>query len=212
MARPDRAVATERVTAMRARQARVERRRVLLIWGAGSLVVLLAAGIVGFSLWNGRTRAAAGSSGTPGQVDVVSTYDVSQGHVTGTVTYAQKPPAGGQHNATWLNCGVYDRQVPNENAVHALEHGAVWVTYDPSLPSEQVEKLRKKIPSTYMLLSPYNGLPSPVVASAWGKQVLLTGVDDPKLPDFITAYRQGPQTPEPGAACTGGLDAAGRIS
>ncbi len=212
MARPDRAAASQRVADMRAQQARAERRRALLIWGAGSLAVLLMAGIVAYAILNGRTPAAAESSGTPGQVDVVSTYKVSQGHVTGKVAYAQTPPAGGEHNATWLNCGVYDQPVPNENAVHSLEHGAVWVTYDPSLPSDQVATLRKKIPGTYMVLSPYSGLPSPVVASAWGKQVLLTGVDDPKLTDFITAYRQGPQTPEPGAACTGGLDAPGRVS
>lgn len=212
MGRPDRAAASQRVAEMRAQQARIERRRALLIWGAGSLAVLLMAGIVAYAILNGRTPAAAESSGTPGQVDVVSTYKVSQGHVTGKVAYAQTPPAGGEHNATWLNCGVYDQPVPNENAVHSLEHGAVWVTYDPSLPSDQVATLRKKIPGTYMVLSPYSGLPSPVVASAWGKQVLLTGVDDPKLTDFITAYRQGPQTPEPGAACTGGLDAPGRVS
>jgi hypothetical protein len=57
-----------------------------------------------------------------------------------------------------------------------------------------------------MVLSPYPGLPAPVVASAWGKQLKLTGADDPRLAAFIREYRQGPQTPEPGAACTGGLD------
>ena len=58
-----------------------------------------------------------------------------------------------------------------------------------------------------MVLSPYDGLPGPVVASAWGTQLVLTGVDDPRLEEFIKAYRQGPQTPEPGAACTGGCAA-----
>ena len=96
--------------------------------------------------------------------------------------------------------------------MHALEHGAVWVTYDPKLPEADVEKLRTAIPSTYMVLSPYDGLPSPVVASAWGKQILLTGADDNRLEAFIESYRQGPQTPEPGAVCTGGVDAPGKVA
>ena len=58
---------------------------------------------------------------------------------------------------------------------------------------------------TYILVSPYPDLPSPVVASAWGKQVSLESADDPSLTRFVRAYRQGPQTPEPGAVCTGGI-------
>ena len=45
---------------------------------------------------------------------------------------------GGDHFARWLACDVYDEEVPAELAVHSLEHGAVWVTYDPELPAEQV--------------------------------------------------------------------------
>jgi len=57
---------------------------------------------------------------------------------------------------------------------------------------------------TCVLASPYEGLDAPVVASAWGKQLRLRSVDDSELESFIRAYLQGPQTPEPGAACTGG--------
>jgi hypothetical protein len=44
-----------------------------------------------------------------------------------------------------------------------------------------------------------------VVATAWGKQVYLQSANDPDLERFVRAYRQGPQTPERGAACTGGI-------
>ncbi len=50
----------------------------------------------------------------------VQSFTVSQGHVETPVTYAQNPPAGGEHNPAWLNCGVYDQPVPSENAVHSL--------------------------------------------------------------------------------------------
>ncbi len=65
------------------------------------------------------------------------------------------------------------------------------------------------LPDTYTLLSPYPDLPVPVVASAWGRQLRLTGADDPRLVQFVRAYRLGQQAPEPGAPCTGGVDASG---
>jgi hypothetical protein len=55
-----------------------------------------------------------------------------------------------------------------------------------------------------VLVSPYPDLPAPVVASAWGKQLQLDSANDPRLEQFVSAFREGPQTPEPGAPCTGG--------
>jgi hypothetical protein len=127
-------------------------------------------------------------------------------HTTGTVKYAQIPPVGGDHNPEVLNCGIYDKPVPNENAVHSLEHGAVWITYQPDLPQAAVEELRGLVRGhDHLLLSPFPNLPAPVVASGWGVQLQLTGADDPRLPRFIKRYEQGPQTREPGAACSGGI-------
>ena len=77
-----------------------------------------------------------------------------------------------------MNCGVYDKPVPSERAVHNLEHGAVWITYSPSLPQSQVSQLRSFFArqtalnptgggeSRYMDLTPYPGLPSPIVISS----------------------------------------------
>ena len=90
--------------------------------------------------------------------------------------------------------------------MHSLEHGAVWVTYDPELPEDQVAELRRLAgDNPYLVVSPMRGLPGPVVASAWGVQVPLRSVRDERLAAFLVTYQQGPQTPEPGAPCTGGL-------
>ncbi len=185
-----------KVDQVRQAQRAQERRSRLILVTAVATVVLLIAGVVGFTVWKDVSNRPT--------LDAVKTYTVARDHTTDPVTYAQTPPVGGEHAPTWLNCGVYTEPVANELAVHALEHGAVWVTYRPDLPADQVTRLTESIPDTYMVLSPYEGLPGPVVASAWGTQLVLTGVDDPRLPEFVKAYRQGPQTPEPGAACTGG--------
>ena len=50
----------------------------------------------------------------------------------------------------------------------------------------------------YVLVSPLAGLPSPVVASAWGLQVQLDGVDDPRLEQFVQTYAGEEQGGEPG--------------
>ncbi len=177
-------------------------RRTYLIVGA--LIVLFVAGFIALAVVDARQQSASGASGD------VKTYDVGPPgkHTSGDVDYEQSPPAGGEHNPVWQNCGYYDSPVRDETAVHSQEHGAVWVTYSPDLPQDQVTELRDIAESqSYVLVSPYPDLESPVVASAWGKQVSLDGADDPALENFIQAYQQGPQTPEPGAICTGGTSA-----
>jgi hypothetical protein len=139
-------------------------------------------------------------------------------HVTGPVQYSVTPPVGGSHNATWLTCGVYDKPIPSENAVHNLEHGAIWITYQPSLPQSEVSQLRAffgrqtlltpsggSTGSRYIDLTPYPGLPSPIVVSSWGFQLRLTSPADPRLQQFVTKFRVAQQySPEYGSPCTGG--------
>lgn len=138
-------------------------------------------------------------------------------HVLGPVQYSVTPPAGGDHNGTWMTCGVYDKPVPNEHAVHNLEHGAVWITYQPSLPQSQVSQLRAFFArqtvltptgaagSRYIDLTPYPGLPAPIVASSWGFQLRLSSAADPRLQQFVNKFRVSQQyTPEYGSPCTGG--------
>lgn len=134
-----------------------------------------------------------------------------QQHAPGPVDYAVRPPAGGMHAPQWLNCGIYDAPVHDENAVHSQEHGVVWVTYSPSLSAVQVATLRALVRSEYagaargVILSPYAGQTEPVVASAWGVQLRLQSVDDARLRAFVEYFRFGPQTPEPGGLCIGGV-------
>ncbi len=187
-----------RVEEMQAAARAKDRRRSVALWGSIIAVVV----VIGLALAFVITREQANKP----SLAAVETFEVTANHVETPVTYAQTPPVGGDHSSVWLNCGIYDKPVRNENAVHSLEHGAVWVTYRPDLAAAQVETLRNSLPSTYTLLSPYENLPAPVVASAWGKQLKLDSADDPRLAAFVKEYRQGPQTPEPGASCTGGTD------
>lgn len=162
----------------------------------------LAALIAIIFLVTSNERAGAG-----GQIEGVQTFpNLERGHTLEPVAYAQTPPAGGRHHPTWQNCGVYTQPVPNENAVHSLEHGVIWITYQPDLDAAELQTLQDLTrQSGYRLLSPYPGLPSPIVLSAWGYQLQVESTDDPRILDFIEAYEQNPRGPEPGAPCTGGV-------
>lgn len=140
------------------------------------------------------------------QADVQRFEIASRNHVQGNVPYPMTPPAGGDHAPAWQNCGYYPQPIVPESGVHSLEHGAVWVTYRPDLPAGEVDALRRLATTqAFTLVTPFDGLPSPIVASAWGRQVALQSADDALLSTFIREFRQGPTTPEAGAACTGGI-------
>ncbi|MFL6238987.1 MAG: DUF3105 domain-containing protein [Actinomycetes bacterium] len=192
--------ARRRAAEMRRQEQAKERRRRLII--VAVVAVLIAAAGAGIGL------VAATHHSKASTIAGVQTFTVaSRKHVQGTVHYAQDPPVGGDHNSTWLNCGIYATPVPNENAVHDLEHGAVWITYQPNLSPSDVSKLQSLVKSKskgYLDLSPYPNLPSPVVASAWGVQLKLNSASDSRLSKFIDKYQLGPTAPERGASCTGG--------
>ena len=214
------AARTARIEEMRrAERARERRNRVLVV--AASVVVvagLVVGGVVLVNKQSGKKDSVAsgdaknsGDSGhfTTGK-DGVRTWSgkLSRTHVTAKVSYPMHPPVGGNHNPVWLNCNgdVYTEPVQDENAVHALEHGAVWVTYTAKAQKADVDALAAKVKKTpYSLMSPYANQDAPLILSAWGHQVTVKSAADPEVDKFFAAYVQGQQTPEPGASCTGGV-------
>jgi hypothetical protein len=135
---------------------------------------------------------------------LVETWEITdRTHTTDDVTYPQTPPAGGEHAPIWLACGVYDEPVRDENAVHDLEHGTVWITHDPALSAGDVEALAAELPDNG-IMSPREGLPSPVVVTVWGTQLQLDGVADKRLGLFLEEYGDGHTAPEFGVTCQGG--------
>ena len=87
--------------------------------------------------------------------------------------------------------------------MHDLEHGTVWITHDPGLPADDVERLADQLPANG-ILSPRDDLPSPVVVTVWGAQLRLDGADDARLGLFLEEYGDGHTAPEFGVSCRGG--------
>jgi len=199
----------------RAEQSRERRNRILVIAASAVVVAgLVAGGVVLVRSQSGKDDTASDAKGTSGHFttgsDGVKTWSekLSQTHVTKTVKYPMEPPVGGDHKAVWMNCNgdVYTKAIDNMNAVHSLEHGAVWVTYNSKASDADVKALADKVKQTpYTLMSPVEDQKDPIMLSAWGKQRTVTSATDPNVGKFFESFVQGDQTPEPGAACTGGL-------
>ncbi|MFJ8000754.1 DUF3105 domain-containing protein [Streptomyces sp. NPDC096310] len=196
----------------RAERARERRSRIITITVSAVVVV----GLVGFGAYalnqeSDKKEAEKAAAAAP--VKEEKSWDakkLGRNHVTEAVTYPMTPPVGGDHNQVWMNCDgdVYKEEIPDVNAVHSLEHGAVWVTYNDKASDDDVKTLADKVGKTpYTLMSPVKDQAGAIMLSAWGKQVAVDSASDSRVNQFFTKYVQGQQTPEPGAACTGGMGA-----
>ena len=152
--------------------------------------------------------ASGGSAGAPEGVEGVVVVPVSSAdHVRHDVDYPTSPPAGGPHLGAWLNCGFYTVPVLDELAVHSLEHGVVWATYRSDVDAGTLDGLQALAErQSHILASPYEAQTSPLVLSAWGRQLYLESMEDPRFGEFLDVYMfDGPTAPEPGAACSGAV-------
>ncbi|MFV0138079.1 DUF3105 domain-containing protein [Streptomyces sp. HMX87] len=191
----------------RAEQARERRNRILTITAVTSVVAATLGG--GWYLWSSAEesqRAKEAAKAAP--VKGVKTWEnLSQNHVQTKVAYPMSPAAGGDHHPVWAACDakVYTKEIKQENAVHSLEHGAVWITYNDKAAKTDIESLGDRVSKTpYTFLSPYKDQSSPITLTAWGVQLEVDKASDTRVDQFLDKYVQGEQTPEKGATCSGG--------
>jgi len=127
-------------------------------------------------------------------------------HVAGTIYAANEVPAGGAMDSGWQNCGFYETQIRAESAVHSMEHGAVWVAFDPNLPAAEIDSLRRFVSrSEKVVVSPVAGISSPVIVSAWGFQLDINDLADSRLDQFVNEFSGSSDAPEPGGRCSGAV-------
>jgi hypothetical protein len=194
-------------------------------------IVIFAVGIVSFAVLHGKSSPAKtqsagadvssctkmiGTNPTTYLNELVCAKDIpgvkfyptaSRTHVLTTVDYPQSPPVGGNHSPVWGDCTgkVYSEPIANENAVHMLEHGAIWITYNPStLPASQLTLLENRVNGQDReALTPYPGLKTPLSLQSWGYQLFLKSATDPRIDKFINALRYNPKTtPEYPITCS----------
>ena len=115
---------------------------------------------------------------------------------------AGDPPSGGPHFGSNLGgpicTGIYDEPLPDGNVIHSLEHGMVWITYNPDLIDENGLEVVRDVADAFgndVVLSPRPQNAMPVVAVSWGRILRLDPVDEDQLRDFVSTNRN--HSPEP---------------
>jgi hypothetical protein len=112
-------------------------------WGliaAAAAVVVFAVAVLTYAVVS-VNKANADKVTALSQIKGLTSYEYAAGqqHVTTPVTYTESPPVGGPHDPEWADCTgtVYTVDIRHENALHSLEHGAVWIAYNPDTFSLQ---------------------------------------------------------------------------
>jgi hypothetical protein len=182
--------------------------------GTAAVVVIFAAAIIVYAVTRHKSSPDANAQyKLPETADAKAiaglTYKVETGHTHiagGTVNYDSSPPVGGDHSGYWADCTgtVYANPIANENAVHMLEHGAVWITYKPGLAKSEVDALAKLVNGQdRMAMSPYPDLKTNISLQSWNYQLFVDKASDPRVQQFIDALRYNQKTtPEYGADCS----------
>ena len=173
-----------------------------LLWRLLAVALIATVGTVTAQQWLPTLRAQVSGSqaaGPPPATSVelpgVEVPTLPSPHIArlgaAHAAYNSVPPTSGPHVAWTIAPGIYTEVVPDELAVHALEHGHVVVRYAPSTPADQVELLAR-VARQYprdVVLAPYPALAGGVALTAWGRIERLTTVDTADVEEFVRMLR-----------------------
>ena len=129
--------------------------------------------------------------------------DHGREHVEGQEYGGDEPPTSGNH-ASPVAWGVYMTEIRDDQAIHNMEHGGIYVSYRPDLPKEQIEKLTSLLSAPFadpkfqpkkILLAPRQANTSPIELSSWRRSESLQSFDKEKIQDYIS--RNLGKSPEP---------------
>lgn len=167
-------------------------------YAAGLLLILVVAAVV-VAVTNNRPTGVPGEEAVP----IEGRDHVPAGQA---IQYRSYPPASGTHYGVWADYGFYDREVPEGEWVHNLEHGAVVVLYKctggptscPDLVNQLKEVYATFPPGKYgkvkMVITPYTKMENPITLVAWGWRLRLDRFDRDRMLQFYRAHvDRGPE-------------------
>ena len=187
------------------------RRIPLFVWVLIPTVLILGVGIWFFSRpsvlgekgmaeGTGDAKLAAVSKPVEGTVeyDIVGRNHIAQG--TPGSGYNSNPPTSGPHWNGPAKNGNHDSPLADEQALHNLEHGYVWISYKGDVSDDVKNKLKEIVGGDdwKVILSPRDADETKIALAAWGRVLKMDEPDYDKVKDFIKTYRnRGPEkTPD----------------
>jgi hypothetical protein len=136
---------------------------------------------------------------TPDEINgnPIREFRADRGHTNDPVGYESVPPTTGDHSPSVASCGIHATQIPDELFVHALEHGAVGVLYDPQeVEVDTIRDIEAKVGEyeDRTISAPYSGTDTPITVTSWTKLMRLDSYDADTVTEYIEAFRgTGPE-------------------
>ena len=148
-------------------------------------IVAVAGAIWGLTIWSGKT-----SESLPGERHSIlgrTHIGVNEEHES----YNSNPPTSGSHYASPAPLGVYQEELPDEQLIHNLEHGGIWISYGTDATEESVallEEIGRRF-SRSVIVTPRTANDAPIAIASWGRLLKLDVFDEQQITDFISKNR-----------------------
>jgi hypothetical protein len=110
-----------------------------------------------------------------------------------------EPPTGGPHFNDPQLPRIYDVPINDGNAIHALEHGIVWISYHPDLVDEETLRVLRDVADAFSndtMLSPRPQNAMPIALASWERLLTMSSLNEELAREFIRTNRN--RSPEPG--------------
>ena len=109
--------------------------------------------------------------------------------------YNSNPPTSGWHYATPADWGVHVNELPDEQILHNLEHGGIWISYKGIADAEKAELERISRTDSKIIVTPRSANDSAIALASWGRVQKLMEFDAAVIVKFIKANKN--KSPEP---------------
>ena len=111
--------------------------------------------------------------------------------------YNSNPPTSGPHYAQTARSGFRDETIPDQNIIHNLEHGDVWIAYHPRI-LETVREDLKQFAAAKVIITPREENETDIALVAWSRldtfNIENDALPEQRIKDFIARYsNKGPE-------------------
>lgn len=132
------------------------------------------------------------------EFEIVGRQHITQG--TSGSGYNSNPPSSGPHWPSPSDNGYFENEFPDEQLLHNLEHGHIWIAFNADIGDDVKTKIKEitKKEDWKVVAAPRSKNDSKIALVAWGRVLKMEEPDYKKIEDFIRTYRnRGPEnTPE----------------
>ena len=111
-------------------------------------------------------------------------------------SYNSNPPTSGWHYAEPASWGMYQTELPDEQVIHNLEHGGIWISYKDldTDTTAKLEDLARRFPNS-VIITPRVSNDSKIALASWGRLEKLEIFDEAEILAFIKTNKN--KSPEP---------------